>query len=590
MKKTDPQLIIKNAFITILPAQLLAALIPYLSGIINGLVLGNFYDNSLISVIGYTMPVVYFQSAIRTLFSIGGGATAGNYMGKGDLGKVNEAFRLCVKTLIIIGAAMMLSIFLFNRGIAGILTKDSNMISKSMDYLKGLSLGFVPCLMIPLLSSYLQLAGASKKVVISSILNSSMNLVFDIIAVVVFKANVVGVGIATSLAQWLSAIYLIVSLMKTGFVKFSFAPTDIRILKNVFRFGINSCMLIIMETIRNSVLVGETEAVGGIAAASAISVLFASSGLVDFITSGFMSSTTMIGSLYAGEKNENALQKTAGWGMKAGLIIGLISGGLFFVLAKPIALIFGAKQGTLALSVSCIRIYAVYIMLANPLQIILRLYQCLKRVKITFTIMFFREIVFSLSSIFILGGVFGIKGVWMCFPVSAVLGSLLALLISAYKSKKQKRDKLDIIWYDDPETFIDSETYYVSNSNEMREALYGISDFCERNHMDKKSSNACRLLFEENLGTLLEHGVTSKNKKNLLINVFIGIDDNKTRLVFQDNSEQFDPLTRFKVYKNKNDEFIKDVSIQIVKGLAKDISYQFSFGMNILMIDLSDKS
>ena len=115
MKKTDPQLIIKNAFITILPAQLLAALIPYLSGIINGLVLGNFYDNSLISVIGYTMPVVYFQSAIRTLFSIGGGATAGNYMGKGDLGKVNEAFRLCVKTLIIIGAAMMLSIFLFNR-------------------------------------------------------------------------------------------------------------------------------------------------------------------------------------------------------------------------------------------------------------------------------------------------------------------------------------------------------------------------------------------------------------------------------------------------------------------------------------------
>ena len=132
MKKTDPQLIIKNAFITILPAQLLAALIPYLSGIINGLVLGNFYDNSLISVIGYTMPVVYFQSAIRTLFSIGGGATAGNYMGKGDLGKVNEAFRLCVQTLIIIGAARMLSIFLFNRGIAGILTKASNMISKSM--------------------------------------------------------------------------------------------------------------------------------------------------------------------------------------------------------------------------------------------------------------------------------------------------------------------------------------------------------------------------------------------------------------------------------------------------------------------------
>jgi hypothetical protein len=71
-----------------------------------------------------------------------------------------------------------------------------------------------------------------------------------------------------------------------------------------------------------------------------------------------------------------------------------------------------------------------------------------------------------------------------------------------------------------------------------------------------------------------------------MISLFIGTDGKKTRLVFQDNSSQFDPLKRFKVYEEVDEALIKDASINIVKNLSSDISYQFSFGMNILMIDL----
>ena len=586
MKKTDSKLIIKEAFVTILPAQLLAALIPFLSGIINGLVLGNFYDTNMIAVIGYTTPVVYLLSSIRTLFSIGGGATAGNFMGQGNLNKVNETFRLCLRTLAIIGAFLMLGCLFLSHQIADMISENTTLLDATADYLKGLSFGFVPCLMIPFLSSFLQLSGSSKRVVATSILNATFNLVFDIIAVKILKAGVIGVGIATSVSQWLIASYLMIALFRTKFVKFNAKITDIRILKNVIRFGINSCMLIVMETIRNSVLVNRSEVIGGLEASSAISVLFAACGLVDFVTSGFMSATTMIGSLYAGEKNEDALKKTANWGMKAGLIGGLISGGLFFILADPIAMAFGAKQSTLELSVACLRIYAVYIMLANPLQIILRLYQCLKRVRITFFIMFMREIVFSLSAIFILGEIHGVYGVWMCFPVSAVLGSILIVIISAYKSRKQGREKLDLVWYEEKNTFADTESFYVSNKAEMTETMVGIDEFCRRNNMRKKSHIACSLLVEENLATLLEHGV---NKKNLMINVFVGFDGSRTRLVFQDNSDQFDPLKRFRVYDEEHEALVKDASIKIVKKLSSDISYQFSFGMNILMIDLIQK-
>ena len=74
-----------------------------------------------------------------------------------------------------------------------------------------------------------------------------------------------------------------------------------------------------------------------------------------------------------------------------------------------------------------------------------------------------------------------------------------------------------------------------------------------------------------------------------MINVFVGFDGSRTRLVFQDNSDQFDPLKRFRVYDEEHEALVKDASIKIVKKLSSDISYQFSFGMNILMIDLIQK-
>lgn len=577
--------ITRDAFLAILPAQILASLIPFLSGIINGVVIGNCYSANMISVIGFTTPVTYLLSSVRTLFSIGGGATAGNYMGQGKLSKVNETFRLCITTLVMIAIILMVSILLFNHQIAGMISDDEDLIMETARYLKGLALGFIPSLLIPFLSSYLQLAGSSKRVVFSSILNAAMNLGFDLVAVMVFHTDVMGIGVATSIAQWISAAYLFISIIRTHFVSFSFSHSDIRILSNVLRFGINSCILVALESVRNSIIVKQSYVLGGLNGSTAISVLFASCGLVDFITSGFMSASMMIGSLYAGEENEDALSMSSKWAMLVGEIAGLLSGALFFIFAKPIALAFSSTIEGLPLAIAAIRIYAVYIMIVNPLQIILRFYQCLKRVKTTFVLFILREFVIAIAAIFILGSLFGVRGVWMCFPVSAILGGLVVIGLSAYKSWKQKRKKLDLLWYDGSTTFTDSENFYVTDLTQLDSVLESVSVFCDRNNMDKKSAMACRLLAEENITTLLEHADIVR-KRNLMISIFVGTNGDLTRLIFQDNSPQFDPLKRFHFYDEEKKDLIKDASISIVKGFAENTSYQFSFGMNIFMVDI----
>ena len=172
----------------------------------------------------------------------------------------------------------------------------------------------------------------------------------------------------------------------------------------------------------------------------------------------------------------------------------------------------------------------------------------------------------------------------MCFPVSAILGGLIVIGLSAYKSWKQKRKKLDLLWYDGSTTFTDSENYYVTDLTQLDSVLESVSVFCDRNNMDKKSAMACRLLAEENITTLLEHADIVR-KRNLMISIFVGTNGDLTRLIFQDNSPQFDPLKRFHFYEEEKD-LIKDASISIVKGFAENTSYQFSFGMNIFMVDI----
>ena len=417
-------------------------------------------------------------------------------------------------------------------------------------------------------------------------INAGLNLLFDLAAVTVFDAGINGIGLATALAQWLTAAYLVISIRKTGFVNFSTESSDIRILKSVSRAGLTSCLLILMEAVRNSILVERSFAVGGLAASDTTSILFSASGLVDFITTGFVVSAGMVASLYAGEENEDGLKGTARWGTLVGGIAGILSGILLFILAKPVALAFGSRQAGLELAMICLRTYAVYIMIANPFQIMLRMYQSLRRLEINFAILFTKEILVSIPVIYLLGNKLGAKGLWACFPIGAAFGTLMIVIISAYMSWKQGRKSLDFLWYNENEIFKDSENCYISNYKDMHAALRSIDDFCRRNRMDKKSAIACRLLSEENMTRLLEHGVKFSKKRDLLINLFAGTDGEKTRLVFQDNSQQFDPFKRFRLYEDDDDELIRDASVSIVHSLSNDITYQFSFGMNILMIDM----
>lgn len=586
--KGDSKYLIREAFLTVLPAQLLAALVPFLSSIINGLVIGSFCSENAIAVIGFVAPVVYFLSAVKTLFSMGGGITAGNYMGQGWLSKVNETYCLCVKTLFLFGLALTAAGLLFTGGIVSWLTAGSGQIDGTAGYLRGLSVGFVPCLLIPFLTSVLQLAGESKRVVFSSVFNAVLNLIFDILAVKVLHAGIPGIGLATSLSQYFTVVYLLISLRRTGFVKFSLAPSDLRILKNVFSCGLASGLLLFFEAIRNSILIQQSLLVGGMTASAATSAIMASSGLLDFVSVGFLVSVSAVAGLYAGEENEEALSMTVRWGMTAGGLSGLGAGLLFFIFAAPVAGAFGVGGDALPYAVICFRMYAVYIILVLPFEIILTAYQCFKRVKLTIVLIFFRVIVASVSAIFLFSMLFGVPGLWLCYPASAVFSWLLVFAVSAYQSKKQGRKKFSLLWYDGSKTFKDSENRFVFSENEIPAAMDGVESFCLRNQIDKKTASVCRLLTEENITTLLEHGI-SVRKRRLSINVFIGTDGEKTRLVFQDNSAPFHPLERFRVYEKEEESLVKDASIQIVKSLSRGISYQFSFGMNILMIDLYRK-
>lgn len=576
---------IKDAYLSILPAQVLVSLIPHLTSIINGIVVGNNFSPNTIAIIGYMFPFLTFMTAIQSLFSYGGQIVAGNLMGAGELEKVNKLYSLCIQSLFIIGAALTVFGLTCSPVLSNMLGVNEAILAESNSYIRGLSIGFIATLATPFLMSFLQLAGSSTHVVIASALNAGLTLVFDMIALNVFKGDVFGIGLATALAQLLTMTYLLIMLARTHFVKFKLQKFDFTLLGDIAKSGYSRMGAYLLNTICTTIMVRQIEAVGGLNSSTATSIFFSACGLVDCLTVAGMTSITMLGSVFAGEENEEAIHQVLKTHLRYGALLNFIGGILFIVLANPIAKLFGASGEILPLTVTCLRCYALHILIAGLFEPITSFFQAIGKTKMPFVLTFIAQFVCKIIIIFALGNTIGVVGIWLCYFLTSVIGDILLLIVAAYSTKKQNRPKFDFICYDGAKSFKNTISVQVKTKEDLANALDDIEAFCLNNGVEKPKTLAIRLSAEENIANILDHGFTKSKKKDLLVDTFVGLGDEKTRLIYHDNSVQFDPLKRFTVYEHEGPS-LKGAGIKIVNRLAKNISYQFTFGMNVLMVDM----
>ena len=203
-------------------------------------VVGNFVSNEAFSAIGTISPITNFIIGFFSGFSGGATIVIAQFFGAkryDDVGKaVHTSIALVLSCCLFITAAGLL----ISPTLLRLMKTPDSVFADANTYLKVYFIGSSATMIYNIGAGILRAIGDSKRPFIFLVISAFINVVFDMIFVLVFDLGVAGVAIATVVAQVISALLVIIVLMRSDTcVRLSFKKLrfNLTILKKNFYYN-----------------------------------------------------------------------------------------------------------------------------------------------------------------------------------------------------------------------------------------------------------------------------------------------------------------------------------------------------------------
>ena len=166
--------------------------------------------------------------------SSGVGVCVAQALGAGRHDEVRKYTHTSAVISLICGIALGIFGFFFARPLLTLMGTPENLLVEAVPYMQAYFVGAPAMLVYNFLASSLRSVGDSKRPLIFLTISGFINVIVNFIMVVFFGMGAVGVGIATTVAQYVSAIMIVSYMMRTDGVS-SLNVKELRIDKTMVR-------------------------------------------------------------------------------------------------------------------------------------------------------------------------------------------------------------------------------------------------------------------------------------------------------------------------------------------------------------------
>ena len=229
--------------------QLLSFAAPMLLGLIfqqmyntvDSIVVGNYVSSQALAAVGTTGPLINTLLGFFNGFSTGATVVIARAYGARDRKSVHDAVHTTILTtflmaILFTGLGMYLTPYLLR-----MMKTPEDMMSEATTYLRIYFSGVVGLMFYNIGSGILRAVGDSRRPLYFLIFSAVMNIVLDLLFVCSFHMGVAGVAYATIISQILSAILVIIVLMRSQ-EDYRLIPRELRIngpiLSRILRIGL----------------------------------------------------------------------------------------------------------------------------------------------------------------------------------------------------------------------------------------------------------------------------------------------------------------------------------------------------------------
>lgn len=184
--------------------------------LVDSMMVGKLVGSDALAAVGATNSVTFLFFALCNGIGNGGGIVTSQFFGKGDTRDIKKCIANTAYIMLVFPMCVGIIAFILSRPILTLLETPESIMPDALAYVRVMCVSIVFVSLYNFASSMLRALGDSKTPLIFLIVSCFINIGLDALFIVVFKMGVLGAGIATVIAQFISGASCLIYAIKTN--------------------------------------------------------------------------------------------------------------------------------------------------------------------------------------------------------------------------------------------------------------------------------------------------------------------------------------------------------------------------------------
>ncbi len=366
----------KNSFTqgSILPSLLrftipvlFALILQTMYGAVDLLVIGRFCTAADVSAVATGSQIMSMVTVVITGLSMGVTVQLGQKIGQGDLDGAGRAAGSAVCLFAAGGLGLMALLIPLAPACAALMRAPEAAKDAVISYVRICGGGLLCIVAYNILGSVFRGIGDSKTPLFAVAVACVTNIVLDLLFVAVFHWDVMGVALATVLAQLLSVVLSLLLIRKKG-LPFAFRPSMIRFhrqtILRTLQLGAPVALQDVLVSLSFMVITSIVNGLGVVASAG-VGVAEKLCGFILLFPSAFSQSTSAFVAQNIGAGQPERAKRAMFYGIATSFSVGLVLGYLGFFQGEMLASLFSRDPEVNAAAALYLRSYAIDTLLTS---------------------------------------------------------------------------------------------------------------------------------------------------------------------------------------------------------------------------------
>lgn len=417
-----------------------------LYNIIDSMVIGHAIDDpNVVAGIAVTFPVMNLATALGMLIGAGSATRISIVLGQKDHRRAQLILGNSVQLTIYIGLAYITVFALFLDKILMLFGASPNTLPYAHEFLMWLLPGMVLMNLTFSYNNVMRATGYPRLAMYTNLLGVAINLVLAPTFLFGFKMGIRGAAIATDIAMLVTAIFVMRHFFKRDSeVHFERGIYRIRrdIIKSIIYIGLSPFLINVAGSVVNAIINNSLLRYGGDNAIAAVVVFNRYVTVFVFIIIGICQGMQPILGYNYGSGNFTRLFSTLKKAAVSATVVTVIGSAVGVLFPAAIASMFMQNAAQISCAVVCLRITALMFWIVGYQIVVTNFFQSLGMAAKSVFLSLTRQIIFMIPMLLILPPLWGLNGVWACFPVCDFMSAVVAtvfLIVQVKRIRGQKR-------------------------------------------------------------------------------------------------------------------------------------------------------